>query len=240
MIFYADPAQLPGMRSALGVPETIGCRAHMLAIYFPDVSGKMHWQSDAETGVVSTQWTRAGLIAYELELRPSTGHVDIVVRVTNLSSKMLHDVFAFNCLNPVRAPQCHDTDLQRTYLSQEGQPVSHTDVAHSPGRRPSIRIYRPVGVGSSDEHPFVTATGGTSPDRTDGGWLAALSEPPGFFIAAQSQKPLFLFTNRDRSYLHVAADFGGLAPQQASSSVTRLYMAVGELSDCVARLRSWR
>ena len=77
--------------------------------------------------------------------------------------------------------------------------------------------------------------GATSPDRTDGSWIVTLSEPAGAYMAATAMEAAFLFDNLDRCCLHAAPSFGDIGPGEASTTVSRLYLAKGTLDDFLKR-----
>ena len=234
MICYADPPGLPGQRFVLGVPETIGCREQMMLLNFPDVKGRLRWTGPDSTGSVAAHWSTPGLLSYRLRAIPGADVVDLEIEITNLSDEDWHDVFAFNCLNPVRAPQFKDWDHERTYLSRAGRAVPLVAMRRNPGRRPTVSIYLPEAKG--EVHPFAAASGGISPDRSDGAWMVSLSEPPGAYIAATSDSAAFLFANQDRCCLHSAADFGTIVAGNSQSVRSRMYFAAGDLQTFLKRI----
>ena len=82
--------------------------------------------------------------------------------------------------------------------------------------------------------------GATSPDRTDGSWIVTLSEPAGAYMAATAMEAAFLFDNLDRCCLHAAPGFGDIGPGEASTTVSRLYLAKGTLDNFLKRLEADR
>ncbi|UCD28783.1 MAG: hypothetical protein JSV03_17180, partial [Planctomycetota bacterium] len=110
---------LGGQTFSLVIPETIGCRERML-LNWPDV--KARWDRPFNKIDVIFSSAANEHIRYEARLMPALDHVDIEMTVTNLSKKVWHDVWAFNCLNPTDAPAFKDWKLQRTYMSADGRP----------------------------------------------------------------------------------------------------------------------
>ena len=236
------PAPLAGRAPAywgmaLGIPETIGCREKMI-LNFPEV--KIHWTGPDAGGAVACSWTSEGRIRYSARLVGGVDTVDIEMTITNLSNETWHDVWAFNCLNPTSAKPFNDWRLERTYMSEHGVPRLMARTTRVHGHMPTVGFYlneqTPWGV----ESPFIRGFAGTSPDRTDDGWIVTLSEPAGAYMAATAPDSLFLFDNLDRCCLHSAPNFGDIAPGESSTTVARLYIAAGALEDFLKRFEADR
>lgn len=228
-------ARVPGLDNqafALGIPETIGCREAML-VNFPEA--RIEWQGPDEAGVVSCSWGPGGRISYSLQMIPADDYVDIAMTIRNRTEFFWHDVFAFNCLNPVEAPAFQDWKLDRTYMSSHGQPLRMAQTRRVKGHMPTVGFYLPERVEVGEESIFVRGFGATSPDRTDGSWIVTLSEPAGTYMASTAVEAAFLFDNLDRCCLHAAPSFGDIGPGEGSSTVSRLYLAKGGLDAFLKR-----
>ncbi|MBE7501708.1 MAG: penicillin acylase family protein [Verrucomicrobiales bacterium] len=222
---------------ALGLPETIGCREAML-VNFPEA--RVEWQGPDAQGVVSCAWSPGGRIWYSLRLLPGEDTVDVEMTIRNHTEFLWHDAFAFHCLNPIQAPTLLDWDLERTYLSQEGKPKRLAETTRVRGSMPTVGFYLPERVVEGEESVFVRGFRATSPDRTDGSWIITLSEPSGAYMAATAHEIAFLFDNVDRCCIHAAPSFGDIGPGEASTVVSRLYLARGTLDTFLQRLREDR
>ncbi len=216
----------------LGIPETIGCREAML-VNFPEA--KVQWDGPDDQGVVSCTWGPGGRISYTARLIPSEDYVDLEMTVRNHTEFLWHDVFAFNCLNPVDAPAFKDWKLKRTYMSSQGKPLLLADTERVKGTMPTVGFYLHERIGPKEEPVFVRGFQATSPDRTDGSWIVTLSEPAGSYMAATTLDSVFLFDNLDRCCIHSAPSFGDVGPQEASTTVSRFYLARGDLEDFLNR-----
>ena len=108
------------------------------------------------------------------------------------------------------------------------------------GHMPTVGFYLSERVAAGTESVFVRGFGATSPDRTDGSWIVTLSEPAGSYMAAAAMEAAFLFDNLDRCCLHAAPSFGDIGPGEASTTVSRLYLAKGTLEDFRRRLEADR
>jgi len=166
---------------------------------------------------------------------PARDYVDVAMTVTNHTEFFWHDVFAFNCLNPVRAPDFNDWTLERTYMSSQGKPLCLARTQRVRGHRPTVGFYLPDRVEAGKESVFVRGFGATSPDRTDGSWIVTLSQPQGAYMAVSVVETTFLFNNLDRCCIHAAAGFGDIGPGQAGATVSRFYLARGSLEDFLKR-----
>ncbi|MBM4091652.1 MAG: hypothetical protein FJ276_19825 [Planctomycetes bacterium] len=222
---------------ALGIPETIGCREAML-VNFPEA--RIDWQGPDEHGVVSCSWGPGGRVAYTLRLVPADDHVDVEMTIRNHTEFLWRDVFAFNCINPIQARTFHDWKLQRTYMSREGKPFRMSETTRVQGHMPTVGFYLPEHVRAGEESVFVRGFGATSPDRTDSSWIVTLSEPAGSYMAATAMEVAFLFDNLDRCCIHAAPSFGDIGPGEASTTVSRFYLARGTLDDFLRRMEADR
>ena len=217
---------------ALGIPETIGCREAML-VNFPEA--KIEWQGPDRQGVVSCSWGPGGRISYTLRLIPAEDYVDVEMTICNHTEFLWHDVFAFNCLNPILAPVFQDWKLERTYMSAQGKPLCMAKTSRVKGHMPTVGFYLPERIKAGEESVFVRGFGATSPDRTDGSWIVTLSDAKSAFMAATAFEAAFLFDNLDRCCLHAAPSFGDIGPGESSTTVSRFYLAQGTLDDFLKR-----
>jgi creatinine amidohydrolase len=228
-------AQVPHLQDAvfaLGIPETIGCREALL-VNFPEA--RIDWEGPDSAGAVSCSWGPGGRISYSLRLTPAEDYVDIEMTVRNHTEFLWHDVFAFNCVNPIKAPAFQDWKLLRTYMQSQGQPRCMAETKRVQGNMPTVQFYLPEHVASGTESVFVRGFGATSPDRTDGSWIVTVSEPAGAYMAATAWESAFLFDNLDRCCLHAAPSFGDIGPGEASTTVSRIYLATGGLTEFLER-----
>jgi len=233
-------AHVPGLNNqvfALGIPETIGCREAML-VNFPEA--KIEWKGPDKNGAVSCAWGPGGRISYSLRMIPAVDYIDMEMTIRNHTEFLWHDVFAFNCLNPINAPQFQDWTLKRTYMSKNGKPFCMAQTTRIKGHMPTVGFYLPQHTPSGAESIFVKGFSATSPDRTDGSWVVTLSEPGGSFMAATAIRTAFLFNNLDRCCLHSAPSFGDIGPGEASMTVSRLYLAKGMLDTFLQRMEGDR
>ncbi len=222
---------------ALGIPETIGCREAML-VNFPEA--KIEWQGPDADGAVSCSWGPGGRISYSLRLIPAADSVDVEMTIRNHTEFLWHEVFAFNCLNPIQAPAFQDWKLERTYMSRQSKPFCMAQTTRVKGHMPTVGFYLPERIKTGEESVFLRGFGATSPDRTDGSWIVTLSEPAGTYMAATAMETGFLFDNLDRCCLHAAPSFGDLGPGETTTTVSRLYLARGTLDDFLKRLEADR
>ncbi len=233
-------AQVPGLnnqRFALGIPETIGCREAML-VNFPEA--RIDWSEPDADGAVSCAWGPGGRIYYSLRLVPGTDYVDLEMTVRNHTEFVWHEVFAFNCLNPIQAPAFQDWKLERTYMSSQGKPLCLAQTHRIQGSMPTVGFYLHQRITADSEPLFVRGFSATSPNRTDGSWIVTLSDPPGDYMAATTLDSVFLFDNMDRCCIHSAPSFGDIGPREASTTVCRFYLAEGSLDDFRQRYESDR
>jgi len=70
--------------------------------------------------------------------------------------------------------------------------------------------------------------------------IVTLSEPAGAYMAATATEAAFLFDNLDRCCIHAAPGFGDIGPGEASTTVSRIYLAKGTLDGFLKRLEADR
>ena len=74
-----------------------------------------HWSITRLPSRLGWDWGPGGRISYTLRLIPAEDYVDVEMTIRNHTEFLWHDVFAFNCLNPILAPVFQDWKLERTY-----------------------------------------------------------------------------------------------------------------------------
>jgi hypothetical protein len=226
--------QVPGLSRqtfALGIPETIGSSEGMI-LNFPEVT--ISWFGPNNDGVISHTWKTADKIEYSVSLIPYNDYVDLEMTIKNLSNFDWTNVFSFNCLNPVNAPQYQDWNLERTYMSKNGKPFRMDSTKRiNTGEMKTVQFY--LHKDYSQVSPFVNGFGATSPDRTDDSYIVTMSEDGDSYMAATSPSALFLFDNLDRCCIHSATDFGDISPGGEKTEISRFYFAKGALDDFLER-----
>jgi hypothetical protein len=228
MTVIARVPALDNQGFALGIPETIACREEMI-LNFPEA--RVEWTRPDADGAVSCSWGPGGRVFYTAKLTPAEDHVDVEMTVRNHTRFLWHDVFAFDCLNPLEAPAFRDWKLERTYMSAHGKPCCMAGTQRRKGHMPTVQFYLPEQRPGGEESLFIQGFGATSPDRTDGSWIVTLSEPAGAYMGATAGEAAFLFDNLDRCCLHAAPLLGDIGPGESSTVVSRLYLARGSLED---------
>ena len=220
---------------ALTIPETIGSRERMI-LNFPSTT--IRWEGPGGDGAVSTSWTTDGVVSYDLTLTPGDEIIDAEMTIHNLSNETWHDVWSFNCLNPVKAPSFQDSLMQRTYMSTPDGPVLLSQTNRVRGARPTVGVYFTTYVEHPEQYPFVVDFQATSPQRTNGNYLVTLSESGKAYMAATSPKALFLFNNQKFKCIHSAPNFGVIAPGESSIETCRFNFGEGTLATFLERLNT--
>ncbi len=219
---------------ALGLPETIGSSEGMI-LNFPEVS--IQWEGPDANGVVRHTWRSDGKVEYTLVLIPHDDYVDAEMTIRNIGRSDWTNVFGFNCLNPVNAPQFLDWKLERTYMSKNGQPFRMDGTTRiNNGLMKTVQFY--VNEGVTPVSPFVDGFQATSPDKTDDSWIVTLSEDATSYMAATSPKSCFLFDNLDRCCIHSASNFGSIPKGTEKTVTSRFYLAKGGLNDFLQRFNN--
>jgi len=228
-------AVVPGLGRqvfGLGLPETIGCREHMWLVNHPDA--EIQWRKDETRGRVSTTWAKEGLIRYTLHLTPTEDYVDVFMAIGNQSESAWHEVFAFNCVSPARAPGFRDTSLIRTYLAVHHQAVSLANLPRITGSNSTIGVY------PTEEHidrlpPFAQAFEATSPVPSDGSWMVVVSAAEDAYMATTTTNASFFFNNTSFGCIHAAPFFGEIEPQGEVTVNSRVFLSKGGLGDFLER-----
>jgi hypothetical protein len=227
-------ARVPGLndqRFAMGIPESIG-EVSGLVLNFPEVD--IQWEPPNENGAVYCRWITPGKIDYDLWIVPYVDYVDILMTIRNLSGNTWLDVFSFNCLNPVAAPEFLDWTLERTWMSKNGAPFRMDGTTRiNDGPNKTVQFY--VHEDYENVSRFVTGWRATSPDQTDCSYIVTMAADGQSYMAATSPKAAFLFDNLDRCCIHSAANFGNMPPGGESTVMVRYYLAQGTLVDFLLR-----
>ncbi|MCZ7555983.1 MAG: T9SS type A sorting domain-containing protein [Bacteroidia bacterium] len=231
MVCSARAGHLNRQVFALGLPETIGSSEGMI-LNFPEVN--IQWQGPDANGALRHTWRSEGKVEYLLTVTPYVDYVDAEMTVRNLGRSNWTNVFSFNCLNPVNAPQFQDWTLERTWMSKNGQPFRMDGTTRiNNGLMKTVQFY--VNEGVTPVSPFVNGFQATSPDRTDDSWIVTMSEDGASYMAATSPKSCFLFDNLDRCCIHSATNFGSIPAGGEATTTSRFYLARGTLDDFLLR-----
>lgn len=216
---------------ALGLPETIGSSEGMI-LNFPEVN--IVWEGPDQDGVLRHSWTSSGKVEYTLTVTPHTDYVDAEMTIRNLGRSNWTNVFSFNCLNPVNAPNFLDWTLSRTWMSKDGKPFRMDGTTRiNNGAMKTVQFYLNEAV--SPVSPFINGFQATSPDKTNDSYIVTMSEDGNSYMAATSPKSCFLFDNLDRCCIHSAVNFGDIPSGSEKTTTCRFYLAKGTLQDFLAR-----
>lgn len=237
MMVNAMVPQLDRRIFGLGIPETIGSAEEMWLVNHSDV--EVHWDVDERDGRATTAWTKPGQIRYALELIPAENYVDIRMTIENRGSQTWHDVFAFNCVSPAKAPGFPDSTLHRTFISLDGRPAPLADVPRTVGPRPSVTVL-PTRAHAERLPPFARAFQATSPARSDDSWVVIISEEGNAYMATTAPDASFLFTNTAFGCIHAAPAFGDIDPDDERTVEARVYLSQGGLGDFMERYEADR
>ena len=228
---------IDGQVVTLAIPETLGCKEGLL-LNFVEVPGHIHWEGPDQDGAVQCAWSPGGRIHYTARLVPYTDYIDIEFSITNHTLFTWHDVWSFNCVNPTDAPLFQDFDMHRTYISIDGVPRRLKDTTRRDDFQQGRAVYLHEQAPEGEESLWFWNYRGASSDHTDDSWMALLSEPSGYVMAATSVDALFLFNNNTLSCLHSAPNFGDIGHGETSFTVSRIYFMKGDLETLFARIEA--
>lgn len=117
MVCVARVLDLNDQRFAIGIPECIAKAGGRIVNH--TMVEVLHWDGPDANGAVTCQWVDEN-IDYFVRIVPDYDSVDITMTIRNLTGRDWVDVYSFNCLNPVAAPDYKDWTLERTYMSKDG------------------------------------------------------------------------------------------------------------------------
>lgn len=216
----------------LGIPECIGDAAR--PIWFDGTSPR--WSRNAQ-GLWVQHGHRPDEMEYDLTVRPADDHVDLEIRLTNLSNRQWKRGMAFNCFN-CGASSLRDNECLRHYVAERGRIRRLIKVPRVFGPRPTVQLYSVEGAPPGNEIPFVASFGATPTGVTLEGWMAIVSPDGKRLVAAASRPALFLFQNMEYSCIHSGPGFGSMDPGQTSTALTRLYFVQATLPEWHRRVRA--
>lgn len=220
---------------ALTIPEDI-CAARGVIIPH-SARARVRWEVSDRQDRAETSLTIDEVASYDLSIVVA-GEDVVEARMTihNLGDEAIEDVWSFNCLSPVRAPEFRDEKLERTYFSRNGEPTCLADIQRVVGPRETLGVYYHERVPAGQEPAFVKEFRATNPDRTDDSWFVTLSKTGDGYMAATSPEALFLFNNQRLSCIHSAALFGDIPRGESRTVTCRFYMSPrGDLADFLER-----
>ncbi len=231
MVCVARVLDLNDQRFAMGIPECIAEAGGRIVNH--TMVERLHWDGPDANGAVTCQWVDEN-IDYCVRIVPDYDSVDITMTIRNLTGRDWVDVYSFNCLNPVAAPDYKDWTLERTYMSKEGSPFRMDGTTRiNDGPNKTVQFY--LHEDYENVSPHVTGFKATSPDKTDGSYIVTMSEDGQSYMAATSPKAAFLFNNLDRCCIHSAPNFGDIRAGGQKTVTVRFYLAYGTLEDFLVR-----
>lgn len=222
----------PGDRFGLGIPECIGDAS--APVWFGRLTPE--WRKSDE-GPWVQHGEQPGELRYDLTVRPGDDHVDLEMRLTNLSSRQWKHGMAFNCFN-CGGSSLRDNECLRHYVAERGRVRRLIQVPRVFGPRPTVQLYSVEGSPPGREVPFVANFAATPAGVTLEGWMAITSMDGKRLVAAASRPALFLFQNMEYSCIHSGPDFGAMAPGQTASALTRLYFVQASVAEWHKRVRA--
>jgi hypothetical protein len=221
----------------VNIPESIGSAENPLLLNFPDVKpSEIDWKEDKDSGGVWYTYEKKAKMKYTVLLTPYKDFVELEMTIENLSSSKWHDLFAFNCFNPVAAREFKDPELRHTFISIEGKARVLADIEKTVNEnRPGVSFYLKKGI---EKCPFADGFSAVSPEKTDSSWIAAFTERENYYMAVVNPDSVFLFSNTEFGCIHSAPNFGDLNPGESSRIRSRLYVAKGNLAEFVKRAKA--
>jgi hypothetical protein len=167
-------------------------------------------------------------------LVPYEDYVDVLMTVRNISGRDWVDVYSFNCINPIAAPDFKDWTLERTWMSMDGAPFRMDGTTRiNEGAQDTLQFYLHEDYVHVSQH--VKNFKGTSPDKTDCSYIVTMSEDGATYMGATSPKAAYLFDNLDRCCIHSAPLFGDIASGTEKTVLVRFYLGHGSLVDVLLR-----
>ncbi len=166
-------------------------------------------------------WAKDGHLSFSVYASAGEDHVDVRIRLKNLSEKAWPESQAFSCLNYESMARLADFEGNRTFLLIDGQWKTMTEVERITGSRPTIQLWyvngksRPLG--------FVAGYKST-PSYYPEGVLAVRSRDGKNMIAVSCDNPLYLFSNLEFSCIHSCPSFGALKPGEEGEAFHRVFV----------------
>jgi hypothetical protein len=169
----------------------------------------------------SYSWEREGVLGYSVHASTGKDHVDVQIKLRNLSEEAWPESQAFSCYNPRGAPEFADFEGTRTFVLFEKGWIPMTQVERKDHSRPTIQCFylkdRPHPLG------FVENLGG-APNVRPLGALAVRSYDGRHLTAVTSDRPLFLFHNLEFSCIHACPTFGALKAGEEGTAKHRVFI----------------
>ncbi len=223
--------QLPGQEFRIAIPELISDKTQAILPWgfaSPDFRiMKNLAQLDIEVSNKLRMEAKISFLGDRIEAR---------VRATNLSARAWDELNAFTCFACYKAPSFHDPQLVRTYFPVEGRwkAVAELFAEQNPGSDP-YTFFSVTGGPQLEElwacreirqrHPQSASGGCACLVSTDGKWIAGIT----------TQKPAFLFNNRQLSCIHADPLMGRVSPGETSEGLSTIFIFPGTKEDFTKR-----
>ncbi|HOS94972.1 MAG TPA: hypothetical protein PLQ54_16765 [Armatimonadota bacterium] len=226
-----DVPAFPDERFGFGIPECIGDSAR--PVWFGGVEPK--WE-ERDGGAFETSGRVEGELEYSALLTPFEDHVDLNMKVTNLSDRDWAHAMAFNCFQCGGALSIGDHECLRHWVGWRGELRRLIEVPRHCGPRPAVQLYGVDGAPPWEDIPFVARFACSPPDVALEGWMAIVSRDGSRLVATVSRPCLCLFQNMEYSCIHASPWMGRLGPGETGTALNRAYFVESSLEAWHARM----
>lgn len=223
--------ELPGEEFRIALPELVSDNTQALLPW-----GFASPGFEIERNVARLHIEVPGRIRMEGRINFLADRIEAWVRAKNLSGDSWDGLNAFTCFACYKAPSFHDPQLVRTYLPVGRSLKSIADLfsEHDPGSDPKTFFGVASGAKLDDlwacreirQHYAETVSGGcaclVSNDRK---WVAGIT----------TQKPAYLFNNRELSCIHADPLMGRVPPGGTAEGLSTIYIFPGTKEDFLER-----
>ncbi|MFO0982936.1 MAG: hypothetical protein U1E76_14595 [Planctomycetota bacterium] len=202
------------------VPEAIGPADDVTWAHVRPNEITPEWNRGS-SDVLSYAWRRPGQFALAVQAAANHEHVDVQIKLSNISQRSWPVTLAFCCMAPRGAPSFVDFDGTRTevLLDDAWQAITRLPRRDSP--RPTVQLWY---LQDGPRKIPVVESFAATPACYPSGAIAVRARGGGAALMLTSDRPLFLFSNLEYGCVHCCPGFGPLAPNESRVAVQRIFI----------------
>jgi len=223
--------QLPGEEFRIAIPELISDKTQALLPW-----GFASPSFEIQRNLAQMHIEVPGRIRMEAKISFLKDKIEALVRAKNLSSHRWDGLNAFTCFACYKAPSFHDPQLVRTYLPVGRTLKSIADLLSEDDPGGDSKTFFGVAHGPKLEdlwacrqlrqhHAEMVSEGFACLVSNDRKWVAGIT----------TQKPAYLFNNRELSCIHADPLMGSVPPGGTAEGLSTIYIFPGSKEDFMER-----
>lgn len=213
------------------LPKTVGEKS-MSMVNTPDATA--NWEEHPDR---SLTWTHDPgiLLRFSIRIVPQHDHVRAYLTLTNNTHLHWEDPWFMTLFAPHGAEEFRLENGASIRLPVDGNVVESTSIS----RANNVHEFMTAVPSEDSEIPhFLHDLGCTAEDSATESWMIASNQTETRWISLAASDSVFHFTNDQISSLHVAPNFGDIAPGETASTELIFRFGEGTVADAINSARS--